>query len=170
MKYFTIGIGAALLLLMSIGSANAQLVNFTVEGNVTLAGGSNIFGLSVGDTITANAIFDDSLISGTGTSLIDFSDPLLGIDLIITTGSGTYANADEVLGGAWLWFYNGVFDGLDYSASDEEFDSFNLNFTGTDLGGTWTTATLAPVPVPAALWLFGSGLIGLVGIVRRKTA
>ena len=25
-----------------------------------------------------------------------------------------------------------------------------------------------PVPVPAALWLFGSGLLGLIGIARRK--
>jgi hypothetical protein len=24
------------------------------------------------------------------------------------------------------------------------------------------------VPVPAAVWLFGSGLLGLVGIARRK--
>ena len=26
----------------------------------------------------------------------------------------------------------------------------------------------SPVPVPAAVWLFGSGLLGLVGIARRK--
>ena len=29
---------------------------------------------------------------------------------------------------------------------------------------------VAPVPVPAAVWLFGSGLIGLAGIARRKKA
>jgi hypothetical protein len=28
--------------------------------------------------------------------------------------------------------------------------------------------TVAPVPVPAGVWLFGSGLIGLIGIARRK--
>ena len=28
----------------------------------------------------------------------------------------------------------------------------------------------AAVPVPAAAWLFGSGLLGLVGIARRKKA
>ncbi|MDX2486916.1 MAG: VPLPA-CTERM sorting domain-containing protein, partial [Gammaproteobacteria bacterium] len=26
------------------------------------------------------------------------------------------------------------------------------------------------VPVPSAVWLFGSGLIGLVGVARRKRA
>ena len=31
------------------------------------------------------------------------------------------------------------------------------------------TITVSAVPVPAAVWLFGSGLIGLVGIARRKT-
>jgi PEP-CTERM motif len=27
---------------------------------------------------------------------------------------------------------------------------------------------LTPVPVPAAVWLFGSGLLGLIGIARKK--
>ncbi len=39
--------------------------------------------------------------------------------------------------------------------------------TGFDLAGTGTiTATL--VPVPAAVWLFGSGLLGLVAVARRR--
>ena len=29
-------------------------------------------------------------------------------------------------------------------------------------------SNIAPVPVPAAVWLFGSGLIGLAGFMRRK--
>ncbi|MDH3514446.1 MAG: VPLPA-CTERM sorting domain-containing protein [Gammaproteobacteria bacterium] len=30
--------------------------------------------------------------------------------------------------------------------------------------------TVSAVPVPAAMWLFGSGLLGLVGVARRKAA
>ncbi|MBI5783055.1 MAG: VPLPA-CTERM sorting domain-containing protein, partial [Gammaproteobacteria bacterium] len=29
---------------------------------------------------------------------------------------------------------------------------------------------VAVVPVPAAVWLFGSGLLGLIGVARRKAA
>lgn len=32
----------------------------------------------------------------------------------------------------------------------------------------WVVATTAPVPIPSAVWLFGSGLMGLVGMARRK--
>ena len=32
----------------------------------------------------------------------------------------------------------------------------------------WDDVSLTAVPVPAAVWLFGSGLLGLVGMARRK--
>lgn len=33
---------------------------------------------------------------------------------------------------------------------------------------TMAVSNVSPIPVPAAIWLFGSGLIGLAGIARRK--
>ena len=42
---------------------------------------------------------------------------------------------------------------------DGAFPGFNANFNFT---------APAAVPVPAAVWLFGSGLLGLVGVARRK--
>jgi hypothetical protein len=41
-------------------------------------------------------------------------------------------------------------------------------FFDDDAGGITYTGEWAVVPVPAAVWLFGSGLIGLIGIARRK--
>jgi len=32
------------------------------------------------------------------------------------------------------------------------------------------TSIVAPIPIPPVIWLFGSGLIGLIGIARRKKA
>jgi len=42
--------------------------------------------------------------------------------------------------------------------------------TGFNLAGTGTiTGTLVSAPVPAAVWLFGSGLFGLVAVARKRT-
>ena len=43
---------------------------------------------------------------------------------------------------------------------DGAFPGFSANFN----------LTTSAVPVPAAVWLFGSGLLGLVGVARRKAA
>ena len=45
-----------------------------------------------------------------------------------------------------------VFDKVVFSTQDDSFEY----------------AKLAPVPIPAAAWLFGSGLLGLIGIARRN--
>jgi hypothetical protein len=37
---------------------------------------------------------------------------------------------------------------------------YNLHLAGT----------VSAIPVPAAVWLFGSGLLGMIGIARRKKA
>ncbi len=44
-----------------------------------------------------------------------------------------------------------------------------INTSQTTLVGGTVNATMTPsVPVPPAVWLFGSGLLGLVGVARRK--
>ena len=42
----------------------------------------------------------------------------------------------------------------------------DVNYTNQ----TYATWQMSSVPVPAAVWLFGSGLLGLVAVARRKTA
>jgi len=58
--------------------------------------------------------------------------------------------------------------------------TFRLNLFLTDYNATTETVTIydgvqygfniSAVPVPAAVWLFGSGLVGLLGLARRKKA
>ena len=43
-----------------------------------------------------------------------------------------------------------------------------IGATTGSVAGIDNYRTTSPVPVPAAVWLFGSGLIGLIGIARRK--
>ena len=67
-----------------------------------------------------------------------------------------------------------------WSATDAPYDSyawlfaFNIGYQGTYSNSlnyyAWAVhnGDVSAVPVPAAVWLFGSGLLGLVGISKRK--
>lgn len=43
-------------------------------------------------------------------------------------------------------------------------------FSGTPYTEVWDVSIQTVVPIPAAVWLFSSGLLGLIGISRRKEA
>ena len=65
-----------------------------------------------------------------------------------------------------------MFDGIALGTSQLGFGTVVLSdaFGGSIPNPTLVPANLTVVPVPAAVWLFGSGLLGLVGIARRKKA
>lgn len=45
---------------------------------------------------------------------------------------------------------------------------YAVGYIGDYTGTLSVTYTFDPVPIPAAVWLFGSGLLGLIGVARRK--
>ena len=49
-------------------------------------------------------------------------------------------------------------------------DEVTIGVTGTFVDPDFDNLTYQVVPIPAAVWLFGSGLLGLIGISRRKKA
>ena len=104
---------------------------------------------------------------------------------------------DGVIAGQWFgsYSYNNDLTWLNarYSSIDFGLIDLNLYFTGTindietgDLSSlrvdrtvtgavdsSWlnvylTLTSITPVPVPSAIWLSGSGLLGLIGAARRK--
>ena len=68
-----------------------------------------------------------------------------------STVSGTLPLTDDGIGGSPM--VAGPFPG------------FNANF---DVTSIHVDSIVSDVPVPAAVWLFGSGLLGLVGVARRR--
>lgn len=82
---------------------------------------------------------------------VDFLDDLGFVDIL--------ANVDAVDGSAGNLALNG---GFAFDLADGE---FNLITGALDSFGS-----AEAVPVPAAVWLFGSGLLGLVAVARRKQA
>lgn len=61
----------------------------------------------------------------------------------------------------------GTFDLCGVAMVTSPFPSQTPIFSGTIVP---VSTGAAPVPVPAAVWLFGSGLLGLAGVARRRKA
>ena len=57
--------------------------------------------------------------------------------------------------------------GMKFDESDFRNPSFNV-FGDESISGTVTSFSTTIVPIPAAVWLFGSALVGLIGIKRFK--
>ncbi len=107
-------------------------------------------------------------------------------------GAFTHFNMTSATTGLSQWFGASIFENVNDSqvpggGAATSFTSFALADLGIAMptgdyhlhpagvggsGGSYTLtmwgSTAAPVPVPAAVYLFGSGLIGLVGLARRK--
>lgn len=82
------------------------------------------------------------------------------VDCLVGMAAGV---CDGILGDPMISY--GVNPG---DAGYNPFAGFSATFNGT---ATVTNMTMpAAVPVPAAAWLLGSGLLGLVGVARRKAA
>lgn len=58
----------------------------------------------------------------------------------------------------------GILSGNAFESTVVDWD-FSGNVTGSSY-----SMTVTAVPVPAAVWLFGSGLLGLIGVARRKAS
>ncbi len=170
------------VLALYAGMAQSALVDFVLSGDITSADAGNGFGVSAGDTITVTGTFDDSLLTGSGNETV-FFDAASGNSLSFSLGSQSFTQMDDVDYGAGgapkLTFTDGSFTGFQYLAEFGSYGYFSSvgtlidagddNFFNNYVGGSWVQYSLrTPVPVPAALWLFGSGLLGLAGIARRK--
>lgn len=91
---------------------------------------------------------DGNYSDNTGGGCIGFN-PSGALPLIVDTAANLhdYTPGNQGIGGSPML--------------DGPFQNSSYNFNITSL-------TVTSVPVPAAVWLFGSGLLGLMGVARRK--
>jgi len=124
--------------------------------------------LSEGDVISYSFDVRGSAADGGVLFLENFcetDDPLCGQDLTAInatadwqTFSGTFTLGAGVT--AYTMQFAAVCGAANTCTADYYFDNISI-----------TADVVVPeVPVPAAVWLFGSGLLGLVGVARRKKA
>jgi hypothetical protein len=152
-------------------------VTFTVTNNGT-----------VGGIIFEDFFLTPNTSSGTHvttvmTAQIDGGSPF---SIAGTSANGTYSGTVSLLDPDDLWFNiltsdefavtvgqtvtiggTSIFTNPELAPINTSFDQTAILWEENSIALSDPTS-LAPIPVPAAVWLFGSGLIGLTGVARRK--
>lgn len=180
----------ATALLLASGAVNAATIDSL---NITFGD----FGMNAAPVADGVNEFSGAVAAGTTGDTYHIVDAfnfnnLFGMVDIMTIGSGFSGNDDG--GVVTMDFSNFAVDyngtvipqgpnagSLTFSG-DANTQTFSASWNSLIVGGpfdgntgywyiegSYTTAT-SEVPVPAAVWLFGSGLIGLAGIARRRKA
>ena len=160
-------------LLLGSMAVNAALVD---QGNGTILDTTqNLLWTANNDLVPGNASWFDAqtIVSGLSTAgittwrlaTIDELDNMYSAltpaerglfdeDVALEYWSGTEFSMTEA------WAYDGF--GFDHG--------FPPRFTDIKTNEGARVFAVAAVPAPAAVWLFGSGLLGLIGMARRKKA
>ncbi len=163
-------------------SASAASSGVTADagiGHLSTTPSSSITSAIGGGDATASTTGEmEYTVSGTGSVTLTFAYSLYN-DIFGTTGLGTeYTESVVTVSDSYGGFDENflILDGIGGDFSDSINDVLTLTFEvdGWDSGliymDTYAFAStgVAPVPVPAAAWLFGSALVGIAGIARSK--
>lgn len=169
------GVYSALPLGMSF---NGSIDDTSFNGVLAGGGISTIFdcciaagGLSLFDNIRLDSAAANQLNILAGANLFNDGDFVDGVDIegdTMTAGSGrieigvSYILVEGAFSGTATSNYpfnpNDLLLGLFFIVEEDNRGTEIYNALGK----------LQPVPVPAAFWLFGSGLLGLLGMARRR--
>lgn len=176
----------------SVTPANVKwnVVAMDQTGSYTVAGDFNLYSTFNGTPVTNQIPQNAGLLNSKAeNTYVGSANILIGSgnsDVHTSTGPTDYGYANSGYGGDR---FGGKFPSTFSNAGvlDQSLNFYNFSSTnGTSLtkatvtqftGGTWNLASngtltyavaTSAVPVPAAAWLFVSGLLGLVGVSRRK--
>lgn len=123
-------------------------------------------GLNFGDFSDVSTRTTNSVGNDIGSSHTGFSDNGLDTGFFFSNDSSLLSSLYTSLLGS---------ESLLFQLADEDPDDNFFDFTaGIDGGlinigtGPVTTPPPSAVPVPAAVWLFGSGLVGLIGMKKKS--
>jgi hypothetical protein len=168
------------------GRTGSDVTPYTEDGFTVTSSGSSDFGRNdiFGDGFSwndngsdffgwcgncTNAPFTLTLVGGGPFSLssIDFSNMTIGSDVGTINITGFFSG-----GGSTTQTFDPTVDVWTTAAFTGFEDLSSLTIAAATIGANLAmdNIVVTAVPVPAAIWLFGSGLLGLIGIARIKAA
>jgi hypothetical protein len=181
------GLGDGVPFLTEVGIATAT--GEIIAADTTIAIGESIYQSSSSSGIAYNGLASTDALSDLAVTISNMtSSPLTFIfdysaDMYAATTGDAIAGASIDLWDGGLGYVNITAAADAMSGPDMDDSSFSENslagiLTITVAGGgefifdgfVDTFGQAQAVPVPAAVWLFGTGLIGLIAVARRKNA
>ena len=143
-------------------------VDFIITGGtaeIYLDGSPNYNFLTDSGFTDGNAILNASIVGGSGT-VFGGRLGVTSIDVMVTGYDSNVFSPATILGGSSVFTLQLTDGTTDFSGIT------SIQGNSVDMGDFLVSVdgnlTLSEIPVPAAVWLFGSGLLGLVGMARRR--
>jgi hypothetical protein len=129
----------------------------TIDEGLVTNGFGDYSGVTLGTFVDFNDFVFDTLISGTQLWTFDFGGDTYSFTMSTITINSQTSDAISLQGTGFA-----SITGLDDTSGNF---SLTLNQSGQAFS---FSSSASVVPVPAAVWLFASGLLSLAGIARRK--
>ena len=132
------------------GVTSIEAIAFSPSGTLFAAGSST-------DPFTSQSLYTLDITTGVATFVATMNVP--DMDDFTYASDGFLYGVDSQDGNATDLYRIDALTG----------QTFNLGSAGiTGFNGISTFEPQATIPIPAAVWLFASGLLGLIGITRRR--
>jgi hypothetical protein len=156
-------------LMIVMPPSEAAIINH--DFNVTIDSG-----LLTGEVYNGSFAYDDATLTNLGLESI-------GLSSITFSFSSAYYDLSDAGFGATADFLDGLFLGINYSVNGSNAPFFYFvpalgTFLPYDVpyfayqtvpgGSGFGSFNLTSVPLPGALWLFGSSMVGLLSVTRRR--
>jgi len=178
----TLVLGGMLALIAPVTPAQAAIVLFEFNGVSTVPGATVHATMGLNDSVTnpANPNFPNFSLADVTSFSVQFNGSYTASGSALPASlSGQMNNGPSPVFASLfvndsLTTFNPSFNGTNnfqfFGSNGQTWQMATSGFPpiGTTVIGGTGTWTVAAVPIPAALWLFGSGLTAVVGLARGK--
>ena len=159
--------------MLSVGTAQAATVSYILD-NIFLDADNQMTGTfewtyDEGDFENGTGVFSELFIPFTTRTLDELN---ITFDINKSIEITLIANLDSDGVDISLVFDNALTPTQSTLLNLNTFDGSKWSLGGTGANNAFISGGISPeiavVPVPATIWLFGSGLLSLIGVARRK--